>query len=101
MIEEEASKKPTLSPEGIIRATGEDKKSSHQTFTLADPIPDNLMVEDGLVMTSCSRAWYHMDQEDKKIVSTFPIYKTGYDVREGENWCIGDYKHPLKEESRL
>ena len=68
VIEAEARKNPMLSPEGIRREKSEAQKPSHQTFTLVDPIPDYLRADDGLVMTSCLRAWYHRYQEEKKML---------------------------------
>ena len=68
VIEAEASDNPLLSPEGMRRAKGVDKKPSHQPLPLVDPIPDNLGAEYGLGMTSCLIAWYHRDQEEKKML---------------------------------
>ena len=68
MIESEASNNPILYPEGIRRAKGEDQKPPHQPLPLVDTIPESLREEDGLVMTSWIRAWYHRYQEYKKIL---------------------------------
>ena len=63
VIEAEASKNPTLCPEGMKREKVEDQKPAHQPLILVETIPENIRVEDGLVMTSCIRAWYHMYEE--------------------------------------
>ena len=68
MIEKEARNNPMLSPEGIRRAKGEVLTPSSYTLTLVDPIPEDLRAEDGQVMTSWIRYWYHRDQEEKKML---------------------------------
>ena len=55
VIEAEASKNPTLCPEGMKREKVEDKKPVHQPLLLVYPIPDNLSAEDVPAMHSCIR----------------------------------------------
>ena len=68
MIEKEARNNPMLSPEGIRRAKGEVLTPLSYTLTLVEPIPEDLRAEDGQVMNSWIRYWYHRDQEEKKML---------------------------------
>ena len=68
VIEAKAINNPMLSPEGVRRAKVGDKKPLHQPEPLVEPITDNLWAEDGIVITSWVRAWYHRDQEERRML---------------------------------
>ena len=68
VIEEEVIKNYIMYLEGIRRSKRGDQKPSHHPLPLVDPIPDNLRVEDGILMTSWLISWYHRDKEKKKIL---------------------------------
>ena len=68
VIKTEAKENSILSPEGMIREKGGYQKPSHQPLPLVNTITENLREEDGLVMTSWIRAWYHKYQEERNIL---------------------------------